>query len=189
MPKVQELYPRLLGYRHLRRGEVCTLEEDYARGETMLVSAIDYFESIDPPCREGWLESRIALGQYALLQNNLPLAWAIIKKLISEADALGHLGLRSRALLMQTWFFVSETPPAEEAFEQTLDQLQKIHNPAQLFHAFSHLLNFCVEHLDEKEATTIREQMASLRDRLTDENYLQLLDRYVPERLRDKELN
>ena len=90
---------------------------------------------------------------------------------------------------MQTWFFVSETPPAEEAFEQTLDQLQKIHNPAQLFHAFSHLLNFCVEHLDEKEATTIREQMVSLRDRLTDENYLQLLDRYVPERLRDKELN
>lgn len=181
LPHIQRRYPRLLGYRHLRRGELCTLEEDYATGEAMLVSAIEFFEKIDPPCPEGWLESRLALGQYALLQNNLPLAWAIVKKLIGEASDLGHLQLRSQALLLQTWFFVSDHPPDADAFEQTLDQLQVIQNPALLFHAFSNLLSFSVKNLEERESQKLRDQMESLENRMTDENYVQLFDRHFPE--------
>ena len=180
LPQIQNQYPRLIGYRHLRRGELCTLEEDYVTGEALLISAIEHFESIDPPCPEGWLESRLSLGQYALLQNNLPLAWTIIKKLIEEANELGHLRLRSQALLMQTWFFVSERPPAENSYRQTLDQVQMIQNPALLFHAFSNLLNYSVDHLGEQDAGELREKLASLRSRLTDTNYQQLIEKHVP---------
>ena len=185
LPRIQDRYPRLVGYRQLRRGELCTLEEDYATGEAMLVSAIEHFESSDPPCPEGWLEARLSLGQYALLQNNLPLAWAIVKKLVEEANELGHIRLRSQALLMQTWFFVSEHPPAEDSYWQTLDQVQMIHNPALLFHAFSNLLNFSVNHLGEQEAGKLREKMASLRSQLTDSNYQQLIEKHVPEGLHE----
>lgn len=185
LPRIQDRYPRLVGYRHLRRGELCTLEEDYATGEAMLISAIEHFESSDPPCPEGWLEARLSLGQYALLQNNLPLAWAIVKKLIEEANELGHLRLRSQALLMQTWFFVSERPPAEDSYQQTLDQVQMIHNPALLFHAFSNLLNYSVDHLGEQEAGKLRKKMASLRSRLTETNYQQLIEKHLPKGLHE----
>ena len=185
LPHIQDRYPRLVGYRHLRRGELCTLEEDYATGEALLISAIEHFEISDPPCPEGWLEARLSLGQYALLQNNLPLAWAIVKKLIEEANELGHIRLRSQALLMQTWFFVSERPPAEDSYQQTLDQVQMIHNPALLFHAFSNLLNYSVNHLGEQEAGKLREKMASLRTRLTETNYQQLLEKHLPNGLHE----
>ncbi len=185
LPQIQDRYPRLVGYRHLRRGELCTLEEDYATGEAMLISAIEHFEISDPPCPEGWLEARLSLGQYALLQNNLPLAWAIVKRLIEEASELGHIRLRSQALLMQTWFFVSERPPAEDSYQQTLDQVQMIHNPALLFHAFSNLLNYSVNHLGEQEAEKLREKISSLRGQLTDTNYQQLIEKHLPNGLHE----
>ena len=185
LPQIQDRYPRLVGYRHLRRGELCTLEEDYATGEAMLISAIEHFEISDPPCPEGWLEARLSLGQYALLQNNLPLAWAIVKKLVEEANEMGHIRLRSQALLMQTWFFVSESPPAEDSYQQTLDQVQMIHNPALLFHAFNNLLNYSVNHLGEQEAGKLREKMASLRSRLTETNYQQLIEKHLPNGLHE----
>jgi hypothetical protein len=188
LPLTESYSPRLLGYNHLRRGELATLEEDYATGEEKLIAAIEYFEQLDPPCPEGWLESRLALGQYALLQENLPLAWAIIRKLIEETQELGHLSLRSQALLLQTWFFVSKQPPGADAYEQVLDQIHMIHNPALLFHAFSNLLSYAVEHLDESEADQLRKHMSALRTRLTDENYQELLEKHVPEHLRIKEL-
>ena len=86
---------------------------------------------------------------------------------------------------MQTWFFVSESPPAEDSYQQTLDQVQMIHNPALLFHAFSNLLNYSVNHLGEQEAEKLREKISSLRGQLTDTNYQQLIEKHVPEGLRE----
>ena len=188
LPHIDSKYPRLRGYLYLRQGELATLKEDYLTGEERLTAAIDYFEKVLPPCPEGWLESRIALGHYALLQDNIPLAWAIIKKLIMEAEELGHMALRSQALLMQTWFFVTDQPPGQDTFEEVHDQVRMIHNPALLFHAFSNLLTYAIDHLGESEAQNILDQMESLRDRLTDESYDQLLDKHLPSHLREPEL-
>ena len=86
---------------------------------------------------------------------------------------------------MQTWFFVSESPPAEDSYQQTLDQVQMIHNPALLFHAFNNLLNYSVNHLGEQEAGKLREKMASLRSRLTETNYQQLIEKHHPNGLHE----
>ncbi len=188
LPHIDSTYPRLRGYLYLRQGELATLKEDYITGEEQLTAAIEYFEKVLPPCPEGWLESRISLGHYALLQDNIPLAWAIIKKLMKESEEVGHMGLRSQALLLQTWFFVSDQPPGQDAYEQVHDQVRMIHNPAHLFHAFSNLLAYAIEHLGESEAQHILDQMESLRSRLTDESYDQLLEKHLPDQFREQEM-
>lgn len=86
---------------------------------------------------------------------------------------------------MQTWFFVSERPPAVDSYQQTLDQVQMIHNPALLFHAFSNLLNYSVNHLGEQEAEKLREKISSLRGQLTDTNYQQLIEKHLPKGLHE----
>ncbi|MEC9477172.1 MAG: hypothetical protein VX764_09050, partial [Planctomycetota bacterium] len=77
--------PRLTGYQYLREGELATLEERYDDGETRLKQALDFFRDLDPPCSEGLMETKVALGSYALYQNDLRMAWAIIRSLIEEA--------------------------------------------------------------------------------------------------------
>ena len=60
-----------------------------------------------------------------------------------------------------------------------------IHNPALLFHAFSNLLNYSVNHLGEQEAEKLREKISSLRDQLTDVNYQQLIEKHLPKGLHE----
>ena len=107
LPDVSKRDPRLQGFQYLREGELATLEERYEDGERLLRQALDFFRSIDPPCQEGLLETKIALGTYALFQDDLRMAWAIIRSLIEEAGDRGCFPMRSRALLLQTWFFIS----------------------------------------------------------------------------------
>ncbi|NCF56563.1 MAG: hypothetical protein GWP41_09945 [Planctomycetia bacterium] len=178
-PYIQEHYPRLIGYQYLREGEICTQEENYEDGERLLRQAIDHFAGMDIVCEEGLLEAKLSLGSYALLQNDPAMAWAIIRSLIDESESRGCLHLRSRALLLQTWFFISDDPPAVDAYNNILERVHLIQNPSLLLHALGNLLTYAVEHLSEDEPDLILEKIASLKSRLSDSCYEKLFEKHV----------
>jgi hypothetical protein len=107
------------------------------------------------------------------------MAWAIIRSLIDESESRGCLHLRSRALLLQTWFFISDDPPAVDAYNNILERVHLIQNPSLLLHALGNLLTYAVEHLSEDEPDLILEKIASLKSRLSDSCYEKLFEKHV----------
>ena len=182
IPYIQDNYPRLIGYQYLREGEIATQEENYEDGERMLTKAIDYFSEMDVVCEEGLMEAKLALGSYALLQKDPAMAWAILRSLIDESESRGCLHLRSRALLLQTWFFISDDPPAAEAYGNILERIHLIQNPSLLFHALGNLLTYAIKHLDEKEPEMLMRKIESLKKRLSDSCYEKLFEKHVLKR-------
>ena len=180
--KIVSDYPRLQGFQYLREGELATLEERYEDGERLLRQALDFFRSIDPPCQEGLLETKIALGTYALFQDDLRMAWAIIRSLIEEAGERGCFPMRSRALLLQTWFFISSDPPTRVAFDNVLERIHMIQNPALMMHALGNLLSYAVNHLDESDRDHLLHRIRGLKSMLEESCYEQLYEQHVANR-------
>ena len=182
MDKVTQHVPRLQGYQYLREGELATQEERYEDGEKLLRKALDYFRVLDPPCYDGLMESKLALGSYALFQNDLRMAWAIIRSLIEEAGERGCLPMRSRALLLQTWFFISSDPPTRAAFDNVLERIHMIQNPALMMHALGNLLSYAVTHLEESDQAHLLQRIQGLQATLEESCYEKLYQQHVAER-------
>lgn len=174
--------PRLQGYRHLREGELATLEENYEEGEILLRRALDFFRSLDPPCSEGLLETKIALGSYALFQSDLRMAWAIVRSLIDEAGDHRCLPMRSRALLLQTWFFISSDPPTRLAFDNVLERIHMIQNPALMMHALGNLLSYAIQNLEETDQAHLLQRIRGLKGVLEESCYEKLYQQHVSTR-------
>ena len=182
MPMVDRHFPRLQGYQYLRDGELATLEERYDEGEELLKQALDFFRDLDPPCYDGLMETKVALGSYALYQNDLRMAWAIIRSLIEEAGERDCLPMRSRALLLQTWFFISSDPPTRASFDNVLERVHMIQNPALLMHALGNLLSYAVKHLEESDQVHLLHRVRSLRTMLEESCYEKLYQHHVADR-------
>ena len=182
LPDVSKRDARLQGFQYLREGELATLEERYEDGERLLRQALDFFRSIDPPCHEGLLETKIALGTYALFQDDLRMAWAIIRSLIEEAGERGCFPMRSRALLLQTWFFISSDPPTRVAFDNVLERIHMIQNPALMMHALGNLLSYAVNHLEESDRDHLLHRIRGLKGMLEESCYEQLYEQHVANR-------
>ena len=182
MPLIVRHIPRLQGYQYLREGELATLEERYDDGEARLKQALDFFRDLDPPCSEGLMETKVALGSYALYQNDLRMAWAIIRSLIEEAGERDCLPMRSRALLLQTWFFISSDPPTRASFDNVLERVHMIQNPALLMHALGNLLSYAVKHLEESDQVHLLHRIRSLRTMLEESCYEKLYQHHVADR-------
>ena len=174
--------PRLHGYRHLREGELATLEENYEEGEILLRRALDFFRSLDPPSSEGLLETKIALGSYALFQSDLRMAWAIVRSLIDEAGEHRCLPMRSRALLLQTWFFISSDPPTRLAFDNVLERIHMIQNPALMMHALGNLLSYAIQNLEETDQVHLLQRIRGLKGVLEESCYEKLYQQHVSTR-------
>ena len=182
LPDVATRDSRLLGFQYLREGELATLEERYEEGEQLLRKALDFFRGIDPPCHEGLLETKIALGTYALFQDDLRMAWAIIRSLIDEASEKGCFPMRSRALLLQTWFFISSDPPTRIAFDNVLERIHMIQNPALMMHALGNLLSYAVNHLEESDRDHLLHRIRGLKEVLEEGCYEKLYQQHVASR-------
>ncbi len=174
--------PRLQGFQYLREGELATLEERYDDGEARLKKALDFFRDLDPPCYDGLMETKVALGSYALYQNDLRMAWAIIRSLIEEAGERDCLPMRSRALLLQTWFFISSDPPTRASFDNVLERIHMIQNPALMIHALGNLLSYAVKHLDESDQAHLVHRIRGLRPMLEESCYEKLYQQHVTDR-------
>ncbi|MGE4619365.1 MAG: hypothetical protein AAEJ04_06090 [Planctomycetota bacterium] len=182
MPLVASYAPRLLGYQYLREGELATLEERYEDGESRLREALDFFRELTPPCYEGLMETKIALGSYALYQNDLRMAWTIIRSLIEEAGEKNCLPMRSRALLLQSWFFISSDPPTRQSFDNVLERIHMIQNPALMMHALGNLLSYAVQNLEEHDQAHLLQRIRRLKSVLEDSCYEKLYQEHVADR-------
>ncbi|MEC9476843.1 MAG: hypothetical protein VX764_07395, partial [Planctomycetota bacterium] len=143
---------------------------------------LDFFRDLDPPCSEGLMETKVALGSYALYQNDLRMAWAIIRSLIEEAGERDCLPMRSRALLLQTWFFISSDPPTRASFDNVLERIHMIQNPALMIHALGNLLSYAVKHLDESDQAHLVHRIRGLRPMLEESCYEKLYQQHVTDR-------
>ena len=182
IPDVSTRDSRLQGYQYLREGELATLEERYEDGERLLRQALDFFRTVEPPCHEGLLETKIALGTYALFQDDMRMAWAIIRSLIEEASERGCFPMRSRALLLQTWFFISSDPPTRAAFDNVLERIHMIQNPALMMHALGNLLSYAVNHLEESDRDHLLHRIRGLQGVLEESCYEKLYEQHVTSR-------
>ena len=179
---INNIAPRLQGFQYLREGELATLEERYEDGERLLRQALDFFRTVEPPCHEGLLETKIALGTYALFQDDMRMAWAIIRSLIEEASERGCFPMRSRALLLQTWFFISSDPPTRAAFDNVLERIHMIQNPALMMHALGNLLSYAVNHLEESDRDHLLHRIRGLQGVLEESCYEKLYEQHVTSR-------
>ncbi len=174
--------PRLEGYAILWQGELAVLEERFDEGANLIANAVTHFEEIDPPCHEGLMDAKIALACFALYQRDLATGWGILRRLLEEAEERGCLEARTRLLLLQTWFFISDDPPAREAFDDVLRRMHLCQNPAMMVHAFGNLLTYAIENLGEDEQAYLLQRIHNLKPLLEESCYDRLYAEHVEER-------
>ncbi|MGE4632209.1 MAG: hypothetical protein AAEJ47_04155, partial [Planctomycetota bacterium] len=92
------------------------------------------------------------------------------------------LPMRSRALLLQTWFFISSDPPTRAAFDNVLERIHMIQNPALMMHAFGNLLSYAVLHLEESDQAHLLQRIQGLRGMLEESCHEKLYQQHVTER-------
>ncbi len=170
------------GYLLLFGGELETLRDNVDTALDQLTRAVSHFERLDSPCHQGAIQAKTSLCHFALFEGDFRLANTIIKKLLQEADEKDCVEARGRLLLLESFLYLTDEPPARSSFESLIRRLHLINNPALLFHALGNLYTYALEFLDEPEQAFLLARIRNLRPLLKRSCYQDLYQNYVTKR-------
>ncbi len=184
--KLIELHPSAVGpnwgYYMLFSGQVDLQEARIEDAVEKYNEALRIFEKLDPPFHRGALEAKIALAEFALYEKKYRLFFALLEKLLDEAEQRNCIEARSRILLLQAYLFITEDPPLQAAFERSVERVHLINNPTLLLKALSFLFHYSVEHLGDRDQAFLLSRIRRIESLLDQSCYEGLYKTYVTDR-------
>lgn len=169
-------------YGQLYEGEVLVQLGRFEDALKLIQAAQASFERLDPPHYPGALDAKIAQAHFCLYEGDHKTAFAIIRKLLEEAEERNCMDARSRLLVLETFLYLNGASTVTEGYQDLVARVHLINNPALLIRALGNLYTYALEYLEETEQAFLLSRIRNLRPVLEQSCFDDLYRSYVTER-------